>query len=181
GAAFEAEETVKTEGDVKVVIIEGTETMGTKQNVGPIGTQRNDVIVGVVETGGAVGVVSADVEIQRNDGAMGVVSTDGIIETMETQGTNGTIEVENSEVSVEIIRTIGTEGAIETQNVEYNEKICNDIMDKVKVADKFIEILCRRKHETEKNFRNMEYYLTFARFTDVMKRIKIFIMDVSQK
>jgi len=53
-------------------------------------------------------------------------------------------------------------------------------MDRVQIADDAIKTLNRRKQENEKIFRNKEYYLAFVRFTDVMKRIKYFIRDVSQ-
>ncbi|CAG8515152.1 1314_t:CDS:10 [Funneliformis caledonium] len=61
-----------------------------------------------------------------------------------------------------------------------NKKICSFLMDRVYIAEIFIKILSRRKQENEKNFRNMKYYLTFARFTNVMKEIRDFIKDVSK-
>ncbi|CAG8518003.1 11739_t:CDS:10 [Funneliformis mosseae] len=61
-----------------------------------------------------------------------------------------------------------------------NKKICSFLMDRVYIAEIFIKILSRRKQENEKNFRNMKYYLAFARFTNVMKEIRDFIKDVSK-
>ncbi|CAI2166719.1 19772_t:CDS:10 [Funneliformis geosporum] len=61
-----------------------------------------------------------------------------------------------------------------------NKKFCNLMMDRVQIAENFIKILSRRKQENEKNFRNMKYFLAFARFTEVMKEIRDVVKDVSK-
>jgi hypothetical protein len=66
------------------------------------------------------------------------------------------------------------------EDAQYNKKICNALMDRVQTAESAIKTLNRRKQENEKNFLNKEYYKAFVKFTDVMKRIKEFIRDISQ-
>ncbi|RHZ46440.1 hypothetical protein Glove_621g62 [Diversispora epigaea] len=63
--------------------------------------------------------------------------------------------------------------------VQYNKKICSSLMDRVDVSELFIKTLQRREIEKEKNFRKQEYYNSFIRFIDVIKRIKKFIVDIS--
>ncbi|RHZ46439.1 hypothetical protein Glove_621g60 [Diversispora epigaea] len=65
------------------------------------------------------------------------------------------------------------------ETVQYNKKICNSLMDRVNAAEAAIKTLKRRQAENEKNFRNQEYFKSFIRFIDIMKRIKNFIADVS--
>ncbi|CAG8661217.1 995_t:CDS:2 [Acaulospora morrowiae] len=66
------------------------------------------------------------------------------------------------------------------ETAQYNKKICNSLMDRVTAAEAAVKTLQRRKSENEKNFRNLEYYKAFVRFVDVMKKIQIFIGNVSQ-
>src|SRR5438876_1103117 len=66
------------------------------------------------------------------------------------------------------------------EDAQYNKKICNSLMDRVETADLAIRTLKRRKQENENKFRDKEYYKSFLRFVDVMKKIKSFIKDVSQ-
>ncbi|CAG8545775.1 10879_t:CDS:2 [Diversispora eburnea] len=65
------------------------------------------------------------------------------------------------------------------ETVQYNKKICNSLMDRVDAAGTAIKTLKRRQTENEQNFRNKEYYKSFIRFIEIMKRIKNFIIDVS--
>ncbi|RHZ75866.1 hypothetical protein Glove_209g130 [Diversispora epigaea] len=65
------------------------------------------------------------------------------------------------------------------ETVQYNKKICDSLMDRVNAAEAAIKTLKRRQTENEKNFRNQEYYKSFIRFIEIMKRIKNFIADVS--
>ncbi|CAG8545712.1 10876_t:CDS:2 [Diversispora eburnea] len=65
------------------------------------------------------------------------------------------------------------------ETVQYNKKICDSLMDRVNSAEAAIKTLKRRKTENEKNFRNQEYYKSFICFIEIMKRIKKFIVDVS--
>ncbi|CAG8601546.1 10311_t:CDS:2 [Diversispora eburnea] len=64
------------------------------------------------------------------------------------------------------------------ETVQYNKKICNSLMDRVDAAGTAIRTLKRRQTEN-KNLRNQEYYNSFIRFVEIMKRIKNFIGDVS--
>lgn len=66
------------------------------------------------------------------------------------------------------------------EDAQYNKKICNALMDRVQTAESAIKTLNRRKQENEKNFLSKGYYKAFVKFTDVMKRIKEFIRDISQ-
>src|SRR6266542_1566755 len=66
------------------------------------------------------------------------------------------------------------------ENVEYNKRICNALMDRIQIADRAIKNLNRRKQENGKNFCNREYYLSFIKFTHLMRKIRNFIRDVSQ-
>ena len=66
------------------------------------------------------------------------------------------------------------------EDAQYNKKICNSLMDRVETADLAIRTLKRRKQENESKFRNQEFYKSFLRLVDVMKKIKPFIKDVSQ-
>ncbi|CAG8626525.1 10002_t:CDS:2, partial [Diversispora eburnea] len=61
----------------------------------------------------------------------------------------------------------------------YNKKICDSLMDRVNAAEAVTKALKRRQTENEQNFRNKEYYNSFIRFIEIMKRIKNFIIDVS--
>ncbi|CAG8601529.1 10310_t:CDS:2, partial [Diversispora eburnea] len=65
------------------------------------------------------------------------------------------------------------------ETAQYNKKICNSLMDRVNAAEAAIKTLKRRQTENEQNFRNQEYYKSFVRFVEIMKRIKKFIGDVS--
>lgn len=60
-----------------------------------------------------------------------------------------------------------------------NKKGCAALMDRVSMAGAAIENLERRKTENEKNFRDPEYYRSFCRFIEVMKKIMQFIANVS--
>jgi len=53
-------------------------------------------------------------------------------------------------------------------------------MDRIETADLDIRTLKRCKKENESKFRNQEFYKSFLRLVDVMKKIKSFIKDVSQ-
>ncbi|RHZ75869.1 hypothetical protein Glove_209g135 [Diversispora epigaea] len=65
------------------------------------------------------------------------------------------------------------------ETVQYNKKICYSLMNRVNAALTAIKTLKRRKTENEKNFRKQEYYQSFIRFIDIMKRIKKLMLDVS--
>ncbi|CAG8559071.1 5896_t:CDS:2 [Diversispora eburnea] len=62
---------------------------------------------------------------------------------------------------------------------QYNKKICNSLMDRVIAAEAAFKSLKRRQTENELNFRNQEYYYSFIRFIEIMKRIKNFMIDIS--
>ncbi|CAG8620309.1 3069_t:CDS:2, partial [Diversispora eburnea] len=64
-------------------------------------------------------------------------------------------------------------------DVNFNKKICNSLMDRVNIAELSIRNLQRRKKENEKNFRDVEYFMAFRRFIEVMKNIKQFIDNIS--
>src|SRR6266540_2124009 len=82
---------------------------------------------------------------------------------------------------IAVITTVIAEIIKIYEGVEHNKKkICSFLMDRVQIAESFIRILNRRKQENEKNFHNIEYYLAFVRFTDVMKRIRDFMKDAPQ-
>ncbi|RIA81175.1 kinase-like domain-containing protein [Glomus cerebriforme] len=81
---------------------------------------------------------------------------------------------------IAVVTTVISEIISIYEDAQYNKKICNALMDRVQVAESAIKTLNRRKQENEKNFRDKKYYLTFVRFTDVMKKIKDFIKDISQ-
>ena len=66
------------------------------------------------------------------------------------------------------------------EDAEYNKKICNALMDRVQIADGAIKTLNRRKQENEKNFLSEEYYKSFVKFAETMKKIRDFIKDISQ-
>ncbi|RHZ74614.1 hypothetical protein Glove_220g57 [Diversispora epigaea] len=65
------------------------------------------------------------------------------------------------------------------ETVQYNKKICDSLMDRVNAAEASIKTLKRRQTENEKNFRDRGYYKSFIRFNHIMKRIKVFMADVS--
>lgn len=64
-------------------------------------------------------------------------------------------------------------------NARYNLNICESLMDRVDIAESVIKTLKRRKKNNEENFRKLEYYKSFLRFVDVLKSIKVFIIEVS--
>ncbi|CAG8545731.1 10877_t:CDS:2 [Diversispora eburnea] len=65
------------------------------------------------------------------------------------------------------------------ETVQYNKKICNSLMDRVNAAEAAVKTFKRRQTENEQNFCNQEYYNSFIRFIEIMKRIRKFIIDVS--
>ncbi|CAG8660560.1 9697_t:CDS:1, partial [Diversispora eburnea] len=65
------------------------------------------------------------------------------------------------------------------EDVQYNKKICNSLMDRVDNAGAAVRTFERRQTENEKDFCNQEFYNSFVRFVEIMKRIKKFIGDVS--
>ncbi|RHZ64780.1 hypothetical protein Glove_320g127 [Diversispora epigaea] len=65
------------------------------------------------------------------------------------------------------------------ETAQYNKKICNSLMDRVIAAEVATKTLKRRQAENAKKFCNQEYYKSFIRFINIMKRIKKFMVDVS--
>ncbi|CAG8605991.1 17881_t:CDS:2 [Rhizophagus irregularis] len=81
---------------------------------------------------------------------------------------------------IAVVTTVISEIITIYEDAQYNKKICNALMDRVQTAESAIKTLNRRKQENEKNFLSKEYYKAFVKFTDVMKKIKDFIRDISQ-
>ncbi|RHZ62898.1 hypothetical protein Glove_334g56 [Diversispora epigaea] len=68
---------------------------------------------------------------------------------------------------------------LQSENIQYNKKIYKSLMDCVLVAKAVVNTLKKRQTEHVKNFRNQEYYKSFIRFIEIIKRIKKFMVDVS--
>src|SRR5437763_11389582 len=66
------------------------------------------------------------------------------------------------------------------ENAQYNRKICNAFLDRVEAAQLSVKSLQRRKVENEKAFRDEMYYKNFVRFTNVLRKVKAFLEDVTQ-
>jgi serine/threonine protein kinase len=64
-------------------------------------------------------------------------------------------------------------------DAQYNRKSCLTLIDRVENAKTAVKALSRRKEENEEKFRNEDYYLSFTKFIDTLKRIKFFIKEVS--
>ncbi|GBB86508.1 hypothetical protein RclHR1_12930005 [Rhizophagus clarus] len=64
-------------------------------------------------------------------------------------------------------------------DAQYNRKSCITLIDRVENAKTAVKALSRRKEENEENFRNEDYYLSFTKFIDTLKRIKSFVKEVS--
>ncbi|CAG8481550.1 10658_t:CDS:2 [Acaulospora morrowiae] len=70
---------------------------------------------------------------------------------------------------------------IETyENAQMNRKICGVLLDRVYIAEINIKQLKKRAQENEEKFQKQSYYTAMEKFIAVLKRIKVYLEEVSQ-
>lgn len=65
------------------------------------------------------------------------------------------------------------------EDAQYNRKSCITLIDRVENAKTAVKALSRRKEENEEKFREEDYFLSFTKFIDTLRRIKSFVKEVS--
>ncbi|CAG8817954.1 22556_t:CDS:2, partial [Gigaspora rosea] len=63
---------------------------------------------------------------------------------------------------------------------ECSKKICSALLFRAEIAQTCIKNLQRKHHTNVKNFQNQEYYLTWVKFTNILKNIMIFSEEIAQ-
>ncbi|CAG8660231.1 21184_t:CDS:10, partial [Cetraspora pellucida] len=65
-------------------------------------------------------------------------------------------------------------------SAECSKKICCALLFRVEIAQTYIKNLQRKRQANVKNFRRQDYYLTWVKFTNVLKNIMIFAEEITQ-
>ncbi|CAG8546778.1 3125_t:CDS:2 [Acaulospora morrowiae] len=63
---------------------------------------------------------------------------------------------------------------------QYNKKTCGILLTRVEFAECAVKSLVRHIEDHVEDFNSQEYYNTFAKFTNVMKRVQDFVEEISQ-
>ncbi|GBB84100.1 hypothetical protein RclHR1_10730003 [Rhizophagus clarus] len=80
----------------------------------------------------------------------------------------------------QLVATLTKEIVDAYDNVQYNKKTCGSLVNRVEAAETAIKALLRQKEENLENFQNQDYYFSFQRFVNCLKRIKKLFDDISQ-
>jgi len=65
-------------------------------------------------------------------------------------------------------------------NVVHNKRTYRALTERVIIAGDYIVTLVRRKQENKIIFHSQDYYNAFVKLTDIIKRIRDFMKDISQ-
>ncbi|PKC14315.1 kinase-like protein [Rhizophagus irregularis] len=81
---------------------------------------------------------------------------------------------------IAIIATLTREIVKAYENVQYNKSTCRVLVERVVAAEDAIKILMKQKEENIDQFLTENYYNSFERYVNCLKKIKEFCNDISQ-